>query len=92
MKIAFKVIRSQELNNCDDTMQYFKKKNLHYTRGITPMRVTNGEVHLCGLALDIGQHNSEKTSQRWRAGLADPGIESKTSRDDSVFLTITVGQ
>ena len=39
-------------------------KNIHYTRGITPERVTSGGTHLQSLAL--GQHSSEKTSQRWR--------------------------
>ena len=40
-------------------------KILHYTRGITPKRVTSGEIHLRGLA--PGQRSSEETSQRWRA-------------------------
>ena len=39
--------------------------NLHYTRGITPKRVTSGGVHLRSLA--PGQYSSEETSQRWRA-------------------------
>ena len=38
------------------------KSNLHYTRGITPKRVTSGGAHLRGLA--PGQHSSEETSQR----------------------------
>ena len=42
-----------------------KRQNLHYTRGITPKRVTSGEAHLRDLA--PGQHSSEETSQRWRA-------------------------
>ena len=42
-----------------------KKSNLHYTRGITPKRVTSGGAHLRGLA--PGLHSSEGTSQRWRA-------------------------
>ena len=40
------------------------KSNLHYTRGITPKRVTSGGAHLRGLA--PGLHSSEETSQRWR--------------------------
>ena len=40
------------------------KSNLHYTRRITPKRVTSGGAHLRGLA--PGQHSSEETSQRWR--------------------------
>ena len=42
-----------------------QKSNLHYTRGITPKRVTSGGTHLRGLA--PGRHSSEETSQRWRA-------------------------
>ena len=41
-----------------------KKSNLHYTRGITPKRVTSCGAHLRCLA--PGQHSSEETSQRWR--------------------------
>ena len=40
------------------------KSNLHYTRRITPKRVTSCGAHLRGLA--PGQHSSEETSQRWR--------------------------
>ena len=40
------------------------KSNLHYTRRITPKRVTSCGSHLRGLA--PGQHSSEETSQRWR--------------------------
>ena len=41
------------------SLQYF-----HYTRDITPKRVTSGGIHLRGLA--PGQHSSEETSQRCR--------------------------
>ena len=41
-----------------------KKSNLHYTRRITPKRVTSCGAHLRGLA--PGRHSSEETSQRWR--------------------------
>ena len=41
------------------------KSNFHYTRAITPKRVTSGGNHLRGLA--PGQHSSDVTSQRWRA-------------------------
>ena len=41
-----------------------QKSNLHYTRRITPKRVTSCGAHLRGLA--PGQHSSEETSQRWR--------------------------
>ena len=41
------------------------KSNLHYTRGITPKRVTSGGAHIRCLA--PGQHSSEEILQRWRA-------------------------
>ena len=41
-----------------------KGSNLHYTRRITPKRVTSCGAHLRGLA--PGQHSSEEASQRWR--------------------------
>ena len=40
------------------------KSNLHYTRRITPKRVTSCGAHLRGLA--PGLHSSEEMSQRWR--------------------------
>ena len=42
----------------------FEKKNLYYTRDITPKRVTSGGAHLRGIA--PGQHSSEKTLQQWQ--------------------------
>ena len=59
------------------------KSNLHYTRRITPKRVTSCGAHLRGLA--PGQHSSEETSQRC-ADLTGPGIEPQTSQTDSVRL------
>ena len=44
--------------------QIKSKSNLHYTRRITPKRVTSCGAHLRGLA--PGQHSSEETLQRWR--------------------------
>ena len=44
---------------------YHRKSKRHFTRGITPKRVTSGGTHLRGLA--PRQRSSEKTSQRWRA-------------------------
>ena len=41
-----------------------KKSNLHYTRRITPKRVTSCGAHLRGLA--PGLHSSEESSQRWQ--------------------------
>ena len=47
------------------TVQGIKiKSNLHYTRRITPKRVTSCGAHLRGLA--PGLHSSEETPQRWR--------------------------
>ena len=62
--------------------------------GITPKRVKSGGTHLRGKA--SGQHNSEETSQRWRAvgdtisDLTGPGIEPQTFRSDSMCLTTKV--
>ena len=61
------------------------KSNLHYT---TPKRVTSVEAHLRCFA--PGQHTSEETvASHWRhrADLTGPGIESQTSRTDSLRLT-----
>ena len=44
-------------------LQIKSKSNLHYTRRITPKRVTSCGAHLRGLA--PGLHSSEETSQRW---------------------------
>ena len=49
---------------CCAGVKLFKKSNLHYTRRITPKRVTSCGAHFRGLA--PGQHSSEETSQRWR--------------------------
>ena len=40
------------------------ESNLHYSRDITPKRVTRGGIHLRVLA--PGQHSADETSQRWR--------------------------
>ena len=67
-----------------------KKSNHHYTRGITPKRVTSGGVHLFSLA--HGQHSYEETTQMWRAvgdtlsDLTGLGIEAQTFRTDSDVL------
>ena len=66
-----------------------KKSNLHYTRRITPKRVTSSGAHLRGLP--PGQHSSEESSQRWRvvgdiADLTGPEFKPQTSRTDSVRL------
>ena len=41
------------------------KSNLRNTHGITPKCVTNGRVHLRGIA--PGQNSSEEISLQWRA-------------------------
>ena len=81
------LLRSDNTANADKNIVIISKKsNLHYTRGITPKRVTSGGAHLRGLA--PGLHNSEETSQLWRhcVDLTGPGIEPQTSRTDSVRL------
>ena len=66
------------------------KSNLHYTRGITPQRVTSGGAHLRDLTL--GQHRCEETSQQWRAvgdnvsDLTGQEIEPRISRSDGNLL------
>ena len=68
------------------------RSNLHYTRDITPKRVTSGGAHLRGLAPG-GQHNFAEKPLRCRtvgitaSDLTDPGIEFKISRTDSNVLT-----
>ena len=60
----------------------YKNQNIHYTRVNTPKRVTSDGAHLRDFT--PGLHSSEETSQRWRADLTSPGIESPTSHTDSV--------
>ena len=46
----------------------FQKSNLHYTRDITPERVTSGGIRLGGLA--FGQHrNAVAMASRWKRGV-----------------------
>ena len=61
--------------------------DLHYTSGITPKRVTRGELQLRGLA--PGQHYSEETSQRRRRCVRFdcPGFKPPTFPTNSVCLT-----
>ena len=73
------------------------KSNLHYTRDITPKRVTIGGAHFHSLA--PGQHSSENTSHRWpavrdtKSALTGSGIESKTFRiDNDVFNHYQIGR
>ena len=67
-----------------------KKLKLHYTRGITSKRVTSGGAQIGGLAL--GQHNSEETTQRWRAvgktvsDFTGPGIKPHILLIDSYIF------
>ena len=48
----------------ENAILLLEKSNLHYTRRITPKRVTSCGAHLRGLA--PGLHSSEETPQRWR--------------------------
>ena len=68
---------------CQRLQNKNKKSNLHYTRGITPKRVTSGGIHLREFA--PGLYSSEETSQQRRAivdteyDVNDSGIEPQTS-------------
>ena len=75
------------LRSVRHAIKFGVKSNLHYTRDITPKRVTSVGARLLGLA--PGLHSSEGTLQRWRAvgdtaDLTDPEFEPQTSRTDSV--------
>ena len=59
------------------------KSNLHYTRRVTPKRVTSGGAHLRGLA--PGQHSTEETSQRWRV-VEDSNTAPKKRHNDGESL------
>ena len=58
------------------------KSNRHYTRVITPKRVTSDGAYFRGLAL--GQHSSKETPKQWRAvsdtvsEMTGPGFEPQT--------------
>ena len=66
--IIFEPVRYRNAKQCiclEFAQQNQKSKsNLHYTRRITPKRVTSCGAHLRGSA--PGLHSSEETSQRWR--------------------------
>ena len=57
------------------------ESSLHYTRGITPKRVTSGEAHLRNFEVAA-------VASRWQhcVKLTDPGFEPQTSRTDSVCV------
>ena len=75
-------------------MLRYPKQNLHYTRNITPKRVTSGWVLFCGLA--PGQHSSDETSQRWLtvagsvSGFAGAGMEPRPSAPIVMSLATTL--
>ena len=63
------------------------ESNIHYTRGITPERVSSGGAHLrCSAS---GQHSFEETSQQLQdvgdtvSNFTEPGIELKTFHANS---------
>ena len=66
---------------------FHKKSNFRYTGGITTKRVTNGGLHLRGLAPE--EHSPEETSQLcWAVGKTVSDLtglrnKPKTSRTDS---------
>ena len=59
VRVRFRFIETKFLR-----FRFGFKSNLHYTRRITPKRVTSCGAHLRSLA--PGLHSSEETSQRWR--------------------------
>ena len=69
------------------------KSNLHYTRGITPKRVTGGGPisRLWAWAMQL-RRNVIAVVGRWRhcADLTDSGIEPQTSRTESNVITTFV--
>ena len=73
-------------------MHFIKSKsNLHFTRGITPKRVTElrgPSPRLSAWATQL-RRNVAAVASRWRhcADLTGPGIEPQTSRTESVRLT-----
>ena len=75
--------QTRKIKNIFFILKQKPKKNLHYTRRITPKRVTSCGAHLRGLAPE--QHSSKET---WRhcVDLTSPGIKPQTSRTDSVRL------
>ena len=76
-----------------DMLSSKSKLSHHYTRGITPKRVTSDGIHLHDLA--PGLHSSEETSQWWRvvgdnvSDLTGLGIAPKT--DSDVFTNCANG-
>ena len=64
------------------------KSNLHYTRRITPKRVTSGGAQLRGSWATQLRRNVTAVASRWRhcADLTGPGIEPQTFRTESVRL------
>ena len=67
-----------------DVFHQIKKPSFHYTRGITPKRVTSGGIHLRGWATQL-RRNVATVASRWRhrVDLSDQGFEPQTSRTDS---------
>ena len=59
------IVETYRFKNFCGFFALFQKSNRHYTRRITPKRVTSGGAYLRDLA--PGLHSSEETSQQWRA-------------------------
>ena len=72
----------------ESTLHTTSKSNLHYTRRITPKRVTSSGAHVRGLAPGLAQlrRNVAAVASRWQycADLTGPGFEPQTFRTDSV--------
>ena len=65
VKKIFQLLFNYKTSICDVEQANSKiklKSNLHYTRGITPKRVTSG-----GPISAAQRHSNIKTPQRWRA-------------------------
>ena len=90
IKLSFLVVLTFQLTNFfrpANALGVAGKSNLHYTRVITPRRVTSGRAHFRGLA--HRQQQLQETSKRWRAAgdtvfdLTRSGIEPQTYRTHS---------
>ena len=71
-------VKSSPQNNFYKSL---KNSNLHYTRGITPKRVTSGGAHLRSLALD-----NTATMKRRSGGKPSATAMSLTTRVRPVFI------
>ena len=79
------------LSTSTNTSDFKWDKNLHYTRGITPKRITSDGAHLRNLA--AGQRSSEEVSQQRRvvgdtaSDSTGPGIDPQIFTDSVCSTT-----